>query len=220
LLDRAAQTRYTARVRHWSKEDYDTHTKMGFHDGWGQCADQLAALAKTLSIKSNHSEDAMMAIKHTIVPHLWFDGDAEEAVKFYVSLFDNSRIIKLSRYTEAGPGPKGSVMSIEFLLNGQEFAALNGGPHFKFNEAVSFLIWCDTQSEIDALYSALIEDGQAQACGWLKDRFGLVWQANYARLPELLTDADAAAAKRTMQAMMTMKKIDVQLIEDAYSGKK
>jgi predicted 3-demethylubiquinone-9 3-methyltransferase (glyoxalase superfamily) len=128
-----------------------------------------------------------MLIKHKIIPHLWFDDNAEAAVNFYVSLFDNSRIGKVARYGDAGPGPKGSVMSIGFELNGQEFAAVNGGPMFKFSEAVSFLIWCDTQDEIDALWGRLTDGGAPQQCGWLKDRFGLVWQVNYAGMPGMLS---------------------------------
>ena len=111
-----------------------------------------------------------MAIDRKIIPHLWFDASAEEAVNFYVSLFANSKIGKISRYGDAGPGPKGSVMSIGFELNGQSFSALNGGPIFKFNEAVSFLIWCDTQEEIDELWDQLAEGGQPMQCGWIRDR--------------------------------------------------
>jgi predicted 3-demethylubiquinone-9 3-methyltransferase (glyoxalase superfamily) len=160
-----------------------------------------------------------MLIKHKIIPHLWFDDNAEAAVNFYVSLFDNSRIGKVARYGDAGPGPKGSVMSIGFELNGQEFAAVNGGPMFKFSEAVSFLIWCDTQDEIDALWGRLTDGGAPQQCGWLKDRFGLVWQVNYAGMPGMLSGNDAAAANRVMQAMMTMKKIEIQPLNDAFAGK-
>jgi predicted 3-demethylubiquinone-9 3-methyltransferase (glyoxalase superfamily) len=159
-----------------------------------------------------------MAIRHKIIPHLWFNDNAEEAVNFYLTLFADSRIIQVARYGESGPGPKGSVMSVSFELNGQTFAAINGGPQFKFNEAVSFLVWCDTQTEIDTLYDKLIEGGQAQACGWLKDRFGLVWQVNYARLPAMLTSRDSATAARAMQAMMSMKKIDARRLEEAFSG--
>jgi predicted 3-demethylubiquinone-9 3-methyltransferase (glyoxalase superfamily) len=159
-----------------------------------------------------------MLIKHKIIPHLWFDDNAEAAVNFYVSLFDNSKIGKVARYGDAGPGPKGSVMSIGFALNGQEFAAVNGGPTFKFSEAVSFLIWCDTQDEIDALWGKLTDGGTPQQCGWLKDRFGLVWQVNYAGVPGMLAGADAAAANRVMQAIMTMQKIEIQPLNDAFAG--
>lgn len=159
-----------------------------------------------------------MAVKHNIIPHLWFDQNAEAAVNFYLSIFDDSKITKISRYGDAGPGPKGSVMSISFQLNGQEFAALNGGPVFQFNEAISFLIWCDTQPEIDRLWDRLTEGGKVIQCGWLKDKFGLAWQINYARLPDMLSGTDEAAAERAMQAMMTMKKIDIKGMEDAFAG--
>jgi predicted 3-demethylubiquinone-9 3-methyltransferase (glyoxalase superfamily) len=160
-----------------------------------------------------------MTITHKIIPHLWFDANAEAAVNFYLTLFPQSKITSTSRYGDGGPGPKGSVMSISFELNGQTFAAINGGPTFKFNEAVSFLIWCDTQAEIDALYDPLVAGGKAQPCGWVTDRFGLVWQINYAGIPDMMASGDAAAAGRTMQAMMTMKKIDVQRLKDAFAGK-
>jgi predicted 3-demethylubiquinone-9 3-methyltransferase (glyoxalase superfamily) len=126
---------------------------------------------------------------------------------------------KIARYTDAGPGPKGQVMSIGFTLNGQDFAAINGGPMFQFNEAVSFLIWCDTQEEIDALYGALLEGGKEQQCGWVRDRFDLVWQVNYAGMPQMLSGKDEAAANRAMRAMMAMRKIDVQRLKDAYAGR-
>jgi predicted 3-demethylubiquinone-9 3-methyltransferase (glyoxalase superfamily) len=160
-----------------------------------------------------------MAIQHKIIPHLWFDKNAEDAVNFYVSIFDNSKIAKISRYGDAGPGPKGSVLSIGFQLSGQEFVAINGGPVFQFNEAVSFLIWCDTQAEIDALWDRLTDGGKPSQCGWLKDRFGLVWQINYSRMPDMLSATDERAANRAMRAMMAMKKIDVRRLDDAFAGK-
>ena len=160
-----------------------------------------------------------MTIKQEIIPHLWFDNNAEEAVNFYVSLFANSKITRIARYGDAGPGPKGSVMSISFILNRQEFAAINGGPQFRHSAASSLLVWCDNQTEIDELYGKLLADGgKEQACGWVQDRFGPVWQVNYKRMPELLGSGDSAAATRVMRAMMTMKKIDVQKLEDAFSG--
>jgi predicted 3-demethylubiquinone-9 3-methyltransferase (glyoxalase superfamily) len=159
-----------------------------------------------------------MAFKHNIIPHLWFDKNAEDAVNFYLSIFDDSKITKISRYGDAGPGPKGSVMSISFRLNGQEFAAINGGPVFQFNEAISFLIWCDSQPEIDRLWDKLAEGGKVIQCGWLKDKFGLAWQINYARLPDMLSAADERAANRAMKAMMTMKKIDIRGLEDAFAA--
>ncbi|TCV75739.1 VOC family protein [Neorhizobium sp. S3-V5DH] len=158
-----------------------------------------------------------MAIeKHKIVPHLWFEDNAEEAVNFYVSVFENSRITEVSRYGDAGPRPRGQVMAMGFELEGQSFAAINGGPWAKFNGAVSFLIHCETQEEIDAYYEKLAEGGQEQPCGWLTDRFGLAWQVNYARLPKMLTDSDAMRANRVMEAMLSMRKIDIARLDAAY----
>ena len=152
-----------------------------------------------------------MTIK-TITPFLWYDGQAEDAANFYVSLFPNSRITHLSRYGDAGPGPKGTVMVAAFELNGQRFSAMNAGPQFKFSEAVSFLVDCTEQSEIDHLWDRLGDGGKPNVCGWLKDRFGLSWQINYAGLPELMTGAKAG---KVMAAMMTMTKIDIQALKDA-----
>ena len=161
-----------------------------------------------------------MTIKHPIIPHLWFDNNAEEAVNYYVSLFADSKITKVARYGDAGPGPKGSVMSISFVLNGQEFAAINGGPQFQHSAAMSLLIWCDSQAEIDELYGKLLAGGgKEQACGWVQDRFGPIWQVNYKRLPQMLDSGDAKAADRAFAAMMTMKKIDIQKLEDAFAGR-
>jgi predicted 3-demethylubiquinone-9 3-methyltransferase (glyoxalase superfamily) len=160
-----------------------------------------------------------MTIKHTIIPHLWFDSNAEEAINFYVSLFADSKITNIARYGDAGPGPKGTVMSISFILNGQEFAAINGGPQFQHSAAMSLMVWCDNQAEIDDLYGKLLAGGgKEQACGWVQDRFGPIWQVNYKRLPEMLK-SDAAAADRVFRAMMQMKKIDVKKLEDAFAGK-
>jgi len=160
-----------------------------------------------------------MASLQKITPHLWFDANAEEAVNFYISIFKDSRILNMSRYGDAGPGPKGSVMAIGFELEGQRFAAINGGPHFKFNEAISFLIWCDSQEEIDRLWAKLLPGGKEQPCGWLKDKFGLSWQINYSGVPQMMSDADPARSSRVMKAMMQMTKIDVQKLKDAYDGR-
>jgi predicted 3-demethylubiquinone-9 3-methyltransferase (glyoxalase superfamily) len=160
-----------------------------------------------------------MTINQKIIPHLWFDNNAEEAVNYYVSLFANSKITNIARYGDAGPGPKGGVMAISFVLNGQEFAAINGGPQFQHSAASSLLVWCDSQAEIDELYGKLLAGGgKEQACGWVQDRFGPIWQVNYKRMPQMLGGGDSPAATRVMQAMMTMKKIDVQKLEDAYAG--
>jgi len=153
-----------------------------------------------------------------ISPFLWFDNQAEEAANFYVSVFKNGKIKKIARYGEAGPGPKGSVMTVAFELDGQEFTALNGGPQFKFNEAVSFVVRCATEAEVDDYWDKLSQGGQTQACGWLKDRFGLSWQVVPNALIELATDPDPAKSQRVMRAMMQMTKIDIATLRQAYEG--
>lgn len=153
-----------------------------------------------------------------ISPFLWFDRQAEEAVQLYVSVFPGSRITSVSRYGEAGPGPAGGVMTIEFELAGQRFIALNGGPHFKFNQAVSFSVECETQEELDKYWAQLSAGGEEQPCGWLKDRFGLSWQVNPRILGELLSSPDKALAARVMQAMLGMKKIDIAALRAAAAG--
>ncbi len=151
-----------------------------------------------------------------ITPFLWFDSNAEEAVNLYVSLFPDSRIVAMSRYGDAGPGPKGQVMTATFELAGQRFMALNGGPAFQFTEAVSFVANCETQTEIDTLWDKLLQGGgKAQQCGWLKDRFGLSWQIVPTELGELLQSKDSEKGKRVMQAMLQMVKIDLQKLKDA-----
>jgi predicted 3-demethylubiquinone-9 3-methyltransferase (glyoxalase superfamily) len=153
-----------------------------------------------------------------ITPYLWFDGQAEEAMNFYVSVFKNSEILTVSRYGEGGPGPAGSVMIASFRLDGEEFLALNGGPMFKFTEAVSFLISCESQDEVDYYWDKLTEGGEPSQCGWLKDKFGLSWQVIPTRLAELLQDEDPEKAGRVMQAMLQMTKIEVPKLEAAYAG--
>lgn len=150
-----------------------------------------------------------------ITPFLWFDDKAEEAMNFYVSIFKNSKTLGVTRYGEAGPGPNGSVMTANFELEGQEFVALNGGPHFKFTEAVSFVINCETQAEVDEFWEKLSEGGEESQCGWLKDKFGLSWQIVPRILIELLQDKDPAKAKRVMNAMLQMKKIDIDTLKQA-----
>jgi predicted 3-demethylubiquinone-9 3-methyltransferase (glyoxalase superfamily) len=151
-----------------------------------------------------------------ITPYLWFDNQAEEAVNFYTSIFKNSKIVSMSRYGEAGPGPAGTVMTATFQLEGQEFMALNGGPQYRFTEAISFLVDCKTQAEVDELWSKLSEGGEEGPCGWLKDKFGVSWQIIPTILSELLTDPDPAKAQRVMQAMFQMKKIDIEKLKQAY----
>jgi predicted 3-demethylubiquinone-9 3-methyltransferase (glyoxalase superfamily) len=151
-------------------------------------------------------------------PFLWFDDQAEEAANFYVSVFPNSRITNVHRYGEGGPGPTGKVMTMNFELDGEPFTALNGGPHFKFTEAVSFMIDCADQAEVDHYWDRLCEGGQPSRCGWLKDRFGLSWQVVPRALPELISGADRAGAGRAMAAMMKMSKIEVDKLQAAYDG--
>jgi predicted 3-demethylubiquinone-9 3-methyltransferase (glyoxalase superfamily) len=155
-----------------------------------------------------------------IHPMLWFDNQAEEAANFYVSIFKNSKINGISRYSEGGPVPAGTVMTVGFDLDGQHFTALNAGPIFKFTEAVSFVIDCADQKEVDYYWDKLIEgDGQPSQCGWLKDKFGLSWQVTPTRLIQLMQDKDKAKAGRVMQAMMQMGKIDIKKLEDAAAAK-
>lgn len=155
-----------------------------------------------------------------ITTFLWFDTQAEEAASFYVSVFKNSRIESVSRYPAEGEevtGKKaGTVMTVKFLLDGQEFIALNGGPQFKFNEAISLVVNCETQEEIDELWEKLTEGGTEVQCGWLKDRYGLAWQITPPVLDEMLQDEDPDKASRVMRAMLQMKKIDIQTLKQAY----
>lgn len=150
-----------------------------------------------------------------ITPCLWFDTDGEEAAGFYVSLFKNSKIRAITRYGEAGPGAEGTVMTVSFELDGQEFVALNGGPEFTFNEAVSFQVSCRTQDEVDTFWEALSEGGQTGPCGWLKDRFGVSWQVVPAVLPELLSDPDPVRSQNVMRAMLRMNRLDIETLQRA-----
>ena len=153
-----------------------------------------------------------------ITPFLWFDGKAEEAMNFYVSIFKNSKTGRISRYGEAGPGPKGTVMSATFQLDGQEFFALNGGPQYTFTPALSLFVNCETQEEVDELWEKLSAGGEKGRCGWLKDKYGLSWQIIPRHLGELLNDADPAKSQRVMKAMMQMTKIDVEGLKRAHRG--
>jgi predicted 3-demethylubiquinone-9 3-methyltransferase (glyoxalase superfamily) len=158
-----------------------------------------------------------------ITPFLWFNDNAEEAVKFYTSIFKKSKIGKIARYDEVGEKvagrPAGSVMTIEFEIEGQDFIALNGGPHFKFNEAVSFVVSCKTQTEVDYYWNKLSAGGKEVQCGWLKDKFGLSWQIVPTVLGELLSDKDAAKSQRVMTAMLKMVKLDIKKLKDAAKQK-
>ncbi|MEK6410715.1 MAG: VOC family protein [Acidobacteriota bacterium] len=153
-----------------------------------------------------------------ITPFLWFDNNAEEAVKFYVSIFKNSKVLSVTCCGEAGPGPKGTVLTMAFQLEGLEFIALNGGPQFTFTEAISLSVDSNTQDEIDELWEKLSEGGEKSSCGWLKDKYGLSWQVNPAILIEMLQDKDPEKAKRVMEAMLQMDRIDIKTLKQAYDG--
>ena len=150
-----------------------------------------------------------------ITPFLWFDGKAEEAVSFYISVFKNSNILKIARYLEGSPGPQGTVMTASFSLDGQEFVALNGGPQFKFTPAISFVVNCETQAEVDEFWEKLSQGGEQHQCGWIQDKFGVSWQIVPRVLAELLSDADERKAKRAMAAMLQMTKIDIEALRNA-----
>jgi predicted 3-demethylubiquinone-9 3-methyltransferase (glyoxalase superfamily) len=153
-----------------------------------------------------------------IKPFLWFDDKAEEAVNFYVSVFKNSKVVSMNRYGEAGPGPKGTVMSATFQLDGQEFLALNGGPQFTFTPAISFFVNCETQQEVDELWKKLSAGGKEERCGWLKDKYGLSWQIIPSALGKMLQDKDREKASRVMKAMLQMSKIEIEGLKRAYDG--
>jgi predicted 3-demethylubiquinone-9 3-methyltransferase (glyoxalase superfamily) len=154
----------------------------------------------------------------SIKPNLWFDTEAEDAAAFYTSLFPNSHIVSVAHYTEAGPREAGTVMSVEFELDGQRFVGINGGPEFTFSEAVSFLIECETQDEIDSYWERLTEGGEEGPCGWCKDRFGLSWQVATTGMDDLFADPDPAKAERAMRAMLGMRKLDIDALRRAAEG--
>ncbi len=156
--------------------------------------------------------------KQKITTFLWFDSNAEQAVDFYTSVFADSKIHKVSRYGQAGPGPVGSVMTISFQLDGQDFIALNGGPQYRFTEAISLMVNCQSQNEVDTMWSKLSAGGEEGPCGWLKDKFGLSWQVVPTALMEMIQDRDPEKSRRVMEAMLKMKKIDLDVLEDAYAG--
>jgi predicted 3-demethylubiquinone-9 3-methyltransferase (glyoxalase superfamily) len=157
-------------------------------------------------------------MQRKITPSLWFDTEAEEAADFYTSVFENSRIISVARYNDAGPRPAGSVMVVEFELDGQRFIAINGGPQFKFSEAVSFQLSCETQDEVDYFWERLSDGGEEGQCGWLKDRFGLSWQVTPTGMGELFGSSDPERARRATQAMLGMKKLDIAALRSAAEG--
>lgn len=157
-----------------------------------------------------------MAIKQRITTFLWFDNNAEDAIDLYTSVFRNAKIVNLARYGDAGPGPKGSLMTASFELDGQQFIALNGGPLYKFTEAISLVINCETQEEVDHYWEKLSAGGQQSQCGWLKDRFGLSWQVVPTALAELMADKDPRKSANVMRAMLQMKKLDIGKLREAY----
>jgi len=154
-----------------------------------------------------------------ITTFLWFNGQAEEAMHFYISIFKNSKVLSVTRYGDAGPGPKGSVMSATFQLEGQTFYALNGGPQYTFTPAISLFVSCETQAEVDELWEKLLQGGRPNRCGWLQDKYGLSWQIIPSALGKMLGDKDPQKANRVMQAMLQMDKIDVKRLQQAYDGK-
>lgn len=157
-------------------------------------------------------------MQQKIVPNLWFDTEAEQAADFYTSVFDNSRIVNVTHYTESAPREEGMVMTVEFELDGQRFVGINGGPEFKFDEAVSFAIECETQEEIDYFWAKLTDGGEESVCGWLKDRFGVSWQVVPTGMDEVFADPDKERADRAMKAMLGMRKIDVEALRSAADG--
>ena len=157
-------------------------------------------------------------MQQRITPNLWFDTEAEEAADFYISVFKNSRVVSLAHYPEGSPGPAGTVMVVEFELDGQRFVGINGGPQFKFTEAVSLQINCETQEEIDHYWEQLSEGGEEGPCGWLKDRYGLSWQVTPAGMDEVFSDPDPKRAQRAMQAMLKMSKLDIAELRRAADG--
>ena len=153
-----------------------------------------------------------------ITPFLWFDNNADEAANFYVSIFKNSKVLSVSRYGDASPGPKGTVMVAEFQIDGQEFVALNGGPRFKFTEAISFVVNCETQEEVEYFWERLSEGGEKSRCGWLKDKFGLWWQVVPTVLGKLMSDSEPEKVKRVTNAMLQMARIDIEPLQRAFEG--
>jgi predicted 3-demethylubiquinone-9 3-methyltransferase (glyoxalase superfamily) len=183
------------------------------------CAVVLAVLAVSLSSSDHPKGTPVMTPKQKITTFLWFDQNAEEAIRFYTSIFKDSKVLSESRWAEGGPVPRGTLMTATFQLAGQEFMALNAGPRFKFNEAISLFVRCDTQAEVDELWNKLCSDGgQPSRCGWLKDKYGLSWQIIPTVLNEMLNDKDPAKARRVTEAMLKMDKIDIARLQQASGG--
>jgi predicted 3-demethylubiquinone-9 3-methyltransferase (glyoxalase superfamily) len=185
---------------------------LGYYSGWRSPHCPVPGSAELCTAAAIRKETGMQKI----TPFLWFDGNAEEAMRFYVSIFKNSKVGRVTRYGEAGPGPKGTVMSATFELEGQEFYALNGGPQYKFTPAISFFVSCETQKEVDDLWAKLSAGGREDRCGWLQDKYGLSWQIVPSILGKMLADKDPARAKRVMEAMLRMVKLDIKGLQEAY----
>jgi predicted 3-demethylubiquinone-9 3-methyltransferase (glyoxalase superfamily) len=169
-----------------------------------------------LNIRRLASSNHQQPRKYKCKPYLWFDNQAEEAANYYVPIFKNSKIVNIARYGEAGPGPAGTVLTVAFKLEGQDFVALNGGPQFTFSPAISFFVNCETQEEVDELWGKLSEGGATEQCGWLKDKYGVSWQIIPTVLIEMLNDPDPEKSQRVMQAMLQMDKIDIDGLKQAY----
>jgi predicted 3-demethylubiquinone-9 3-methyltransferase (glyoxalase superfamily) len=174
------------------------------------------------SLRDRCADRALSFLRNSmqkITPFLWFDKEAEEAASFYVSVFKNSKIVSVSRYGDAGPGPKGTAMSVTFELEGQPFYALNGGPHYKFTPAISLFVNCETQQEVDTLWDKLCDGGRPNRCGWLTDKYGLSWQIVPSILGKLLQSPEREASNRAMKAMLAMDKLDIRRLQDAFDGR-
>lgn len=211
-----AEARHSSRCwRRRSTCGWWTHT----HSVQGLFTFVTSAQTRDYSISSNGQQRLRRIVMQKITPFLWFDNQAEEAANLYISLFKDSKITGITHYGEGSLGPAGSVMTVTFQLAGQEFTALNGGPHFKFTEAISFFVHCETQEEVDRLWERLTAGGEESQCGWLKDKYGVSWQIVPNVLPELLNDPDPAKARRVLEAMLPMKKIEIAKLKEAHAGK-
>jgi predicted 3-demethylubiquinone-9 3-methyltransferase (glyoxalase superfamily)/uncharacterized protein YndB with AHSA1/START domain len=213
LIDKNGKTTTTNTVRYPSKEARDGALKSGMEQGVAAGYDRLEGLFETGAIGADSA--TKKTIEQRITPFLWFDGKAEEAMNFYVSIFKNSKVISVSRNGDAGPGPKGMVMMATFQLDGQQFYALNGGPQYTFTPAISFLVSCETQAEVDDLWTKLSSGGTPNRCGWVSDKFGLTWQIVPSILGKLMQGPDPARSKRVMHAMLQMSKLDIEGLKKA-----
>jgi predicted 3-demethylubiquinone-9 3-methyltransferase (glyoxalase superfamily) len=191
-----------------------TRSTGDFRRSMSECLAFIRPWTRLRAQGASRKDDEMQKI----TPFLWFDGQAEEAMNFYVSVFKNAKPGKIMRYGDAGPGPKGSVMTASFELEGQTFTALNGGPQFRFTEAISFFVTCEGQDEVDYFWEKLSEGGEKGPCGWLKDKFGVSWQIVPSGLLELIGDSDPEKSRRAMEAMLQMGKLDIAKLKRAYAG--